>query len=98
MKNPNPLEKIIEERVCAHAKSLGILVYKFTSPSRRSVPDRMFINPDGKVWFVEFKRLGQKPTDAQDVEIFKLLQHKVHVFVIDNVEDGKQVVSEQLGL
>lgn len=92
MKNPNPLEKDIEKRVCDFAKSLGMLVYKFTSPSRRSVPDRMFITKDGKVFFIEFKRKGQKLTDAQKVEIMKIEKQGVPVYVVDNVEDGKRIV------
>lgn len=92
MKNLNPLEKDIEKRVCDYAKSLKILVYKFTSPSRRSVPDRMFITAAGVVFFIEFKRLGQKPTPAQDVEIAKIRAAGVDVFVVDTVEDGKDYV------
>jgi hypothetical protein len=36
----NPLEKVIEAKVNAYAQSKGFLVYKFTSPARRAVPDR----------------------------------------------------------
>lgn len=95
--NANPLEKVIEQKVCDHAKKLGCIVYKFTSPARRSVPDRLFIMPEGKgVFFIEFKRLGAKPTPAQEVEIAKIGKQGANVFVIDNVEDGKRVVSGML--
>jgi len=93
MKNPDPLEKDIEKRVCDYAKSLGLLCYKFTSPSRRSVPDRMFITKAGVVFFIEFKRAGQKPTAAQEVEIAKIRATGVRVAIVDNVEYGKTVVS-----
>lgn len=92
MKNLNPLEKDIETKVVAFAKSLGMLVYKFTSPSRRSVPDRMFITKAGVVFFVEFKRKGEKPTAGQLVEIEKIRRSKVPVYVVDNVEEGKDIV------
>jgi len=92
MKNPDPLEKDIEAAVCKYAKSLGMLCYKFTSPSRRSVPDRMFITGMGVVWFVEFKRRRGKPTPAQQVEIAKIKATGVEVFVVDNVEEGKFIV------
>jgi hypothetical protein len=95
MKNPNPLEKDIEKRVCDYAKSLGMLVYKFTSPSRRSVPDRMFITKAGVVFFIEFKRAGQKPTAAQEVEIEKIRKTCIKVFMIDDVPSGKEVISKQ---
>ena len=44
----NLLEKQIERSVCDYAKSIGFLVYKFTSPERAAVPDRMFITPKGR--------------------------------------------------
>ena len=86
------LEKDIEAKVCEYAKQLNVLVYKFTSPARAAVPDRMLIRPDGHIWFVEFKRTGQKPTDAQQREHHRLQQHNVNVFVIDNVEEGKLMI------
>lgn len=92
MKNPNPLEKDIERKVCDYAKSLGMLCYKFTSPSRRSVPDRMFITKAGVVFFIEFKRAGQKPTAAQEVEIGKIRATGVQVNVVDSVEQGKRII------
>lgn len=86
------LEKQIEAKVCEYAKTKNVLVYKFTSPARAAVPDRMFIRPDGRIWFVEFKREGAKPTEAQKREHHRLRQHKVNVFVIDNVEEGKTMI------
>jgi hypothetical protein len=86
------LEKKIELAVCEYAKSKGWLVYKFTSPARAAVPDRIFISPMGKVIFVEFKREGQKPTPAQTREHQRLREQKVPVFVVDNVKDGETVV------
>lgn len=90
--NPDPLEKDIEKRVCDYAKSLKMLVYKFTSPSRRSVPDRMFITAAGVVFFIEFKRKGQQPTPSQEVEICKIRAAGVRVFVVDDTEIGKDII------
>lgn len=88
----DPLEKDIESKIVAYSKSLGCLVYKFTSPSRRSVPDRLFITKKGEVFFIEFKRLGAKPTPSQDVEIDKIKRQGVPVFVVDSVDAGKTAV------
>ena len=92
------LEKEIERKVCDYAKSKGVLAYKFTSPARHAVPDRLFIAPDGKVWFCEFKREGQKPTVAQEREHQRLRQQKVNVFVIDNVLEGMMMVDQMVGI
>lgn len=91
------LEKQIEKAVCDYAKSLGILTYKFTSPSRAAVPDRLFIAPDGKVMFIEFKREGQKPTPAQAREHNRLWAQGCEVFVVDSAVFGKLVVDRMLG-
>lgn len=59
------LEREIEAKFCARVKTLGGICEKFTSPGRRSVPDRLVILPGGRVIFVELKRPGQAATPAQ---------------------------------
>jgi hypothetical protein len=44
------------------------------------------------MWFVEFKREGQKPTPAQEREHHRLREKLVEVWVIDSVESGKEMV------
>jgi len=90
------LEKQIEAKVCDYAKERGLLVYKFTSPARAAVPDRMFVLPSGKIFFCEFKRGGQKPTAAQEREHHRLRQHKIVVYVIDNVLAGLRMVDDMI--
>lgn len=87
------LEKQIETAVCDYAKTKGILTYKFTSPARAAVPDRLFINKQGVVWFCEFKREGKKETVAQAREHTRLRNQKVRVFVTDTVVGGKEMVN-----
>jgi hypothetical protein len=94
--NNNPLEKVIEKRVCEYAVKLGCYVAKFTSPNRRSVPDRLFITPTGKVFWIEFKRGGEKPTLAQAVEHEKLRRVNALVFVISDIGTGKQLILDIL--
>jgi hypothetical protein len=86
------LESKIEAAVCDYAKGKGLLVYKFTSPSRRAVPDRMFILPWGQVFFIEFKATGAKPTVPQEREHAKLRDQNSSVYFVDSIEDGKQVI------
>ncbi len=88
------LEKQIEEKVGTYAKEQGFLVYKFTSPQRAAVPDRLYITPRGKVFFVEFKREGMKPTPAQQREHERLREQGVMVYVIDNVVVGEFMVDQ----
>jgi c-di-GMP-binding flagellar brake protein YcgR len=86
------LEKQIESKVCKYARDKGYLVYKFTSPQRRSVPDRIFISPRGVVFFIEFKRKGGKLTKGQEAEIERMAQNNAVVFVVDNVEQGYEAI------
>lgn len=85
------LEKDIERRVCQYAKTKGIEAYKFSSPARAAVPDRLMV-PDGPSFFIEFKKTGEKPTPAQTREIERLRAKNQVVIVIDNVEDGKCLI------
>lgn len=58
------LERDIEAHLVKRCKEIGALADKFTSPQRRSVPDRL-ITFGGRVLFVELKATGKKPTEAQ---------------------------------
>jgi hypothetical protein len=86
------LEKQIEASVCKYARDKGMLAYKFNSPARAAVPDRLFISPVGRVFFCEFKREGQKPTPAQEREHAALRGQCCTVFVVDNILDGKVMI------
>lgn len=85
-------ESSIEKKVCDYARSKGMLVYKFTSPGKRAVPDRLLISKRGSVFFLEFKALAEKPTILQAREHDILRDYGQRVWVIDNVTDGKMRV------
>lgn len=91
---PAMLEKEIEKKICDYAKSKGCLVYKFTSPNQRAVPDRLIVAPNGHVGFLELKRPGNTPTKLQSIELAKLKQQGAMSGWCDNVEDGKAFVDE----
>ena len=58
-------ESTIENYLVRRCKELGVLCYKFVSPSHRGVPDRLLIFPYGLVTFVELKAPGKSPTVLQ---------------------------------
>lgn len=99
------LERDIEEKVCSHAKRRNIAAYKFTSPSHRSVPDRLLLAPIPEwmrpviaqyVRFVELKRTGAKATPPQQREHVRLRALGFTVHVVDDVEEGKAIVDSML--
>lgn len=87
------LEKDVERAVCEYARSRGHLAYKFTSPQRSAVPDRLMIAPGGLVYMIEFKAPGKKPTPAQQREHDRLRAQGVNVYVIDDVVTGELLVN-----
>ncbi len=86
------LERDIETKVCKFAQKFGVLTRKYTSPSHRSVPDRLFLFPTGLAVFIEFKQKGKTLTKAQAREFKKLTDLGQYVYLIDNVESGKSLV------
>jgi hypothetical protein len=83
------LEKDVEQTLVRRVKALGGLCEKFTSPGRRSVPDRIVTMPGGRIIFVELKRPGQKPTEAQLKDHERRRALGCDVRVIDNKEDAR---------
>jgi len=90
------LEKQIEKAVCDYAKEKGILVYKFSSPGHAAVPDRMFILPGGRMFMMEFKAPGKKPTAPQTREHNRLIRQGTRVFIVDNVWFGKDMIDDEI--
>lgn len=86
------LEKDIEAAVCKYAKECGCLVYKFTSPQRRSVPDRLLLLPGGLTVFIEFKRPGGKLTPGQERERDRIRGQGHLWFLVDDINEGKTVI------
>jgi len=77
-------ESTVESHLVKEVKKLGGVAYKFTSPSRRSVPDRLVVIPLLPCRFVELKATGKRPTPAQEREIRRLRKLKQDVFVVDH--------------
>ena len=89
-------ESRIESTVCKHAQKLGLLQYKFTSPGRAGVPDRLLIAPDGTVFMIEFKTPTGRLSALQINEHRRLNEHNVAVYVVDNVAEGKRIIDEHI--
>ncbi|MFP3746981.1 VRR-NUC domain-containing protein [Achromobacter sp. SIMBA_011] len=96
-------ESTIEQHAVAMFKALGDLPYKFTSPGRRNVPDRLRlceIPAEHReivaryVQFIEFKATGEKPTAAQEREHARLRKLGFRVEVVDNIAGVDALVRE----
>lgn len=97
-------ESKIEDYLRQAYTAAGDLCYKFTSPARRSVPDRLCLRaipPEHRalvaryVQFVEVKATGQVPTEAQAREHDRLRKLGFRVEVVDSYEMVDQLLVEK---
>ncbi len=79
-------EKHVEKQLINRIKSMGGIAFKFTSPGRRSVPDRLCLLPGGRVLFIECKAPGKRPTALQTREHERLRALGFDVLIIDSKE------------
>jgi len=86
------LEREVEAYLVECVKALGGEAYKFTSPQRRNVPDRLIVVADVEVFFVECKRPGEHPTEGQKREHERLMQKGKMVMVVDSRESVHDVI------
>ena len=89
----DPLESRIEAKTVEYAVSRGIMHLKINVKGQRGWPDHIFVW-NGHTWYVEFKRLGQKPRPLQDYIHAELRKRGAVVRVIDNLIDGKAMINE----
>ena len=92
-------ETDIEEYGREAVKDLGGIAFKFTSPARRSVPDRLNLLPIPEhhreivaryVRFVEYKKPGEEASEPQQREHKRLRDLGFYVSVIDTKEGVDQ--------
>ena len=80
------LERDVEGYLVKRVAKLGGKAYKFSSPSNRSVPDRLCCLPNGRIKFVECKAPGKLPSPLQAKVIKYLRSLRNEVFVVDTKE------------
>ncbi|MCA8214513.1 hypothetical protein LGN20_11430 [Burkholderia cepacia] len=88
------LEKTVEAYLVDRVRAAGGDAYKFSSPARVSVPDRIVIFPPARIYFVELKRPGGVVTKGQLREHERLRALGCDVRVIDSREAVDAFVRE----
>lgn len=88
-----PLEKDIEAFFVRKCQAQGWRAEKFTSPARRSVPDRIVSKNDGTVFFAELKAPGKKPTAKQLDDHKRRQDMGFRVYVVSTTDEATDVVS-----
>ena len=88
---------MIERRACKRIlDQLGVYSIKLTTPGQSGFPDRLFLIPGGRPFFIEFKRPGEEPRPLQH-HIHQLLRQLGYdVEVHDAIEPAFAAVSKRL--
>lgn len=88
------LEKDIEGWLNRRIEKMGGLSFKFVSPGNQGVPDRIYIMPGGKVWFVELKQQSGKAAKIQRWQCERLLRMGCNYRLVKGKKDAEAFVNE----
>ena len=87
-------ETRIERKLRVGVKQQGGKALKFVSPGWRGAPDRILLLPGGRLWFVELKAPGKKPTPLQQKRLRDLVELGFNVKVISNLDELERFLNE----
>ncbi len=88
---PSELESFLQGQIIDFGEMRGWFIVKVTSPSRRGMPDLYGVRRRRHVW-IEVKRRGEAAR-AQQLLVKRLLEeHGVEVFVVDRIEDAREIL------
>jgi hypothetical protein len=79
-------EKTLEARLVREIEARGGMALKYTSQFHRGIPDRICLMPYGRIYFVELKSTGQRPTKLQVHALKRLSGLGYYADIIDNSE------------
>lgn len=88
------LESKIESWLDGQIKKIGGKSYKFVSPGNPGVPDRIFILPGGKVFFVELKRKIGRLSNVQIWQREQFKERGIEIKVIYGMDQAKEFVKD----
>lgn len=88
------LEKDIEIWLNRKVKTLGGISYKFVSPNNPGVPDRIYIFPGGKVYFVELKTEIGRMSNIQKWQRQRLTDMGCRFRLVKGMEQARELVKE----
>lgn len=90
------LERDLEAKIVSHCKQRGLLIYKFSSPSNRGVPDRIIVGM-GKVMFLEIKSAKGRLTALQERELARLREAGVRAEAVNDYQIAVELIDDFFG-
>lgn len=88
MRPGKPRESIAETRFAAWVRRVGGQTRKLNGTGNRDWPDRLVVKPGTPLFFMEFKREGEKPRRSQIHFFCTLVRAGAAVFVCDTFEQA----------
>ncbi|NCB99938.1 MAG: VRR-NUC domain-containing protein [Clostridia bacterium] len=88
------LEKDIEAWLNKKIKELGGLSFKFVSPENPGVPDRIYIFPEGRVYFVELKTEIGRMSNIQKRQRERLVEKGCRFYLVKGMNQAREFVKE----
>ena len=91
-------ERTIEQYLTQRVRAMKGIAYKFSSPGRGGVADRIVCLPNGQTWFIELKAPGGRLSPLQKIfadDMARLGQRYVCLWSKEDVDewcDGVQTV------
>ena len=93
-------EKIVENHFVWAVERIGGKTYKFTSPGRKGVADRIACLPDGSTWFVELKTKGGRLSVLQKMfmsDMTLLNQNYACLWTTEQIDEFIKTLSKRGG-
>ena len=88
------LEKEIEAWLNKKIKELGGLSFKFVSPNNPGVPDRIYIFPGGRVYFVELKTEIGQMSNIQKWQRKRFEDMGCRFYLVKGMEQAREFVKQ----
>ena len=88
------IEKRIEQALKKAVEKRGGIAWKYIAPAKRGVPDRIVLMPGGKIWFIELKAPGKRPTAIQLKRKAQIESMGFMVRIIDSLEAVDRFIEE----
>jgi hypothetical protein len=84
-------ERSVERVLVTAVTAAGGIAYKFSSPSRRGVPDRLIVLPGDRIFFAEVKGDGGRLSKLQEVEIARLRNLGARVDIVSSIDQARGI-------
>ena len=92
-----PLEKTIERAAVKALEARGCLTLKLEMMYNVGWPDRLIVMPNGRIFFIEFKRPGGKLTTLQAERHRQLKERGCGIYVCTSVIEAVEALCTEFG-